>query len=56
MSHFDQLAPQQLFKALESASPQDTLPSMDVLLNAVRFNDDGLIPATLFLSLIYIII
>ncbi|MDK9687268.1 phosphoribosyl-AMP cyclohydrolase [Halomonas sp. LC1] len=45
MSHFDQLAPQQLFKALESASPQDTLPSMDVLLNAVRFNDDGLIPA-----------
>ncbi|WP_404377769.1 phosphoribosyl-AMP cyclohydrolase [Vreelandella aquamarina] len=45
MSHFDQLAPQELFKALETARPGDTLPQLTTLLDAVRFNDDGLIPA-----------
>lgn len=45
MSSFDQLAPKALFKALESASINDALPELSVLLDAVRFNADGLLPA-----------
>ncbi|MFP3343507.1 phosphoribosyl-AMP cyclohydrolase [Vreelandella aquamarina] len=45
MSSFDQLAPKALFKALESASTNDALPELNVLLDAVRFNADGLLPA-----------
>lgn len=45
MSRFDQLAPRDLFKTLESASPSDTLPGTKALLDAVRFNEQGLLPA-----------
>ncbi|GGC84587.1 phosphoribosyl-AMP cyclohydrolase [Vreelandella lutescens] len=45
MSPFDQLEPTALFKALESAKPTDALPELSALLDAVRFNADGLIPA-----------
>lgn len=45
MSRFDQLAPGDLFKALESASPSDDLPQINALLDAVRFNEEGLLPA-----------
>ncbi|MBZ5487866.1 phosphoribosyl-AMP cyclohydrolase [Halomonas aquamarina] len=45
MSRFDQLPPRELFKALESATPDDTLPGMSALLEAVHFNADGLLPA-----------
>lgn len=45
MSRFDQLAPRDLFKALESASPSETLPGTKALLDAVRFNEQGLLPA-----------
>lgn len=45
MSHFDQLAPNELFKALEQATPSDTLPQVTTLLDAVQFNADGLLPA-----------
>ena len=45
MSRFDQQPTDKLFKALESASPQDELPSTATLLDAVRFNADGLLPA-----------
>ena len=45
MSQFDELAPQQLFKALESATTTTSLPKLATLLDAVRFNEDGLIPA-----------
>ncbi|MYL24052.1 phosphoribosyl-AMP cyclohydrolase [Vreelandella massiliensis] len=34
-----------LFKQLESATPQESLPSTATLLDAVKFNEDGLIPA-----------
>lgn len=34
-----------LFKRLETALPDDTLPTATDLLDAVRFNADGLIPA-----------
>lgn len=45
MSRFDQVAPDALFKQLERASPDDSLPAVATLLAAVRFNADGLIPA-----------
>lgn len=45
MSPFDQQPADKLFKALESASPQDELPATATLLDAVRFNADGLLPA-----------
>lgn len=45
MSRFDQVAPDVLFKQLERASPDDRLPTVATLLEAVRFNADGLIPA-----------
>lgn len=45
MSRFDQVAPDALFKQLERATPSDNLPALASLLNAVRFNADGLIPA-----------
>lgn len=45
MSQFDELAPQQLFKALESATTTASLPKLATLLDAIRFNEDGLIPA-----------
>ncbi|WP_434985678.1 phosphoribosyl-AMP cyclohydrolase [Vreelandella zhaodongensis] len=45
MSRFNQLAPHDLFKALESANPSDTLPNLETLLDAVHFNKDGLLPA-----------
>lgn len=45
MSHFDKIEPNALFKALESATPADTLPSIGKLLDVVRFNEDGLLPA-----------
>lgn len=45
MSRFDQQPTDKLFKALESASPQDELPTTATLLDAVRFNADGLLPA-----------
>ncbi|MDQ7730164.1 phosphoribosyl-AMP cyclohydrolase [Halomonas sp. SpR8] len=45
MSQFDHVAPEALFKQLERATPQDSLPAVATLLAAVRFNDDGLIPA-----------
>lgn len=45
MSHFDQVAPDALFKQLERATPDDSLPAVATLLAAVRFNADGLIPA-----------
>ncbi|MGO2242800.1 MAG: phosphoribosyl-AMP cyclohydrolase [Halomonas sp.] len=45
MSRFDQVAPDALFKQLERASPDDSLPSATTLLAAVKFNADGLIPA-----------
>ncbi|PRY65609.1 phosphoribosyl-AMP cyclohydrolase [Vreelandella songnenensis] len=45
MSRFSQLPPRELFKALESATPDDTLPDTSTLLDAVRFNADGLLPA-----------
>ncbi|WP_235042293.1 phosphoribosyl-AMP cyclohydrolase [Vreelandella profundi] len=45
MSRFDQVAPDALFKQLEGASPDDSLPSVATLLSAVKFNADGLIPA-----------
>ncbi|BBI51211.1 hypothetical protein HORIV_36320 [Vreelandella olivaria] len=45
MSRFDHIAPDALFKQLERAAPEDTLPAVATLLAAVRFNADGLIPA-----------
>ncbi|MBT2787911.1 MULTISPECIES: phosphoribosyl-AMP cyclohydrolase [unclassified Halomonas] len=45
MSRFDQVAPEALFKQLERATPEDSLPAVSTLLAAVRFNADGLIPA-----------
>lgn len=45
MSRFDQLPADTLFKALEAATPQDTLPATTTLLDAVRFNAEGLLPA-----------
>ncbi|MEA2117488.1 phosphoribosyl-AMP cyclohydrolase [Halovibrio sp. HP20-50] len=45
MSRFDQVAPNDLFKQLERATPGDSLPAVTTLLAAVRFNADGLIPA-----------
>lgn len=45
MSRFDQVAPDVLFKQLERASPDDRLPTVATLLEAVCFNADGLIPA-----------
>lgn len=45
MSRFDQVAPDALFKQLERATPDDSLPAIATLLTAVRFNADGLIPA-----------
>ncbi len=45
MSRFEQVAPDALFKQLERATPDDTLPAVTTLLAAVRFNSDGLIPA-----------
>ena len=45
MSRFDQVAPDALFKQLEHATPEDSLPAIATLLTAVRFNADGLIPA-----------
>ncbi|WNL43830.1 phosphoribosyl-AMP cyclohydrolase [Halomonas sp. PAMB 3264] len=43
MSRFDPHA--SLFKALESAGCDETLPPTQTLLDAARFNSDGLIPA-----------
>lgn len=45
MSRFDQAEPGALFKQLERATTSDSLPSVSALLDAVRFNADGLIPA-----------
>ncbi|WP_249975668.1 phosphoribosyl-AMP cyclohydrolase [Vreelandella olivaria] len=45
MPCYEQLEPTKLFKALESASPSDTLPHLATLLDAVRFNETGLLPA-----------
>nr|WP_298057626.1 phosphoribosyl-AMP cyclohydrolase [uncultured Halomonas sp.] len=45
MSLFDHVAPDALFKQLERATPEDSLPAVATLLAAVRFNADGLIPA-----------
>ncbi|MCH4813184.1 phosphoribosyl-AMP cyclohydrolase [Vreelandella neptunia] len=45
MSRFEQVAPDVLFKQLERATPDDSLPAVATLLAAVRFNSDGLIPA-----------
>ena len=45
MSRFDQLPPGDLFKALEVASPSDDLPQINALLDAVRFNEGGLLTA-----------
>lgn len=45
MSRFDQVSPDALFKQLEHASTDDSLPAVSALLDAVRFNSDGLIPA-----------
>lgn len=45
MPRFDQQPADKLFKALESASPDDELPTTATLLDAVRFNADGLLPA-----------
>lgn len=45
MSRYDQLEPRELFKALEAATPSDTLPQLSTLLDSVRFNHDGLLPA-----------
>ena len=45
MSQLDSMTPKQFFKALESASPTDSLPPLATLLDAVQFNEDGLIPA-----------
>ncbi len=45
MSRFDHVAPNALFKQLERATPEDSLPAVSTLLDSVRFNADGLIPA-----------
>ncbi|MDN6322647.1 MAG: phosphoribosyl-AMP cyclohydrolase [Halomonas sp.] len=45
MSQFDHIAPEALFKQLERATLEDSLPAVATLLAAVRFNNDGLIPA-----------
>lgn len=45
MSRFNHLEPSSLFKALEVATPTDTLPATQMLLDAARFNKDGLLPA-----------
>ena len=45
MSRFSQLPSSELFKALESAASKDTLPDTMTLLDAVRFNAEGLLPA-----------
>ncbi|RUR32583.1 phosphoribosyl-AMP cyclohydrolase [Vreelandella nanhaiensis] len=45
MSRFSQLPSNELFKALESAASKDTLPDTMTLLDAVRFNAEGLLPA-----------
>jgi phosphoribosyl-AMP cyclohydrolase len=45
MSRFEQVPSNQLFKQLERATPDDSLPAVSTLLASVRFNADGLIPA-----------
>ncbi|MGM0542346.1 MAG: phosphoribosyl-AMP cyclohydrolase [Pseudomonadota bacterium] len=45
MSSVNQQTNQQLFKDLEAASPSDALPALATVLDAVRFNADGLLPA-----------
>jgi len=45
MSRFDDVDPSGLFKALEAATPKDTLPKTNTLLDAARFNKEGLLPA-----------
>lgn len=45
MSRFSQLPSGELFKALESAASSDALPDTKTLLDAVRFNAEGLLPA-----------
>lgn len=45
MSRFDDADLADLFKALEYATPHDALPAMPTLLDAVRFNKEGLLPA-----------
>lgn len=45
MSRFDSVPPEALFKQLERATLDDRLPEIVTLLDAVRFNADGLIPA-----------
>ncbi|TVP51283.1 MAG: phosphoribosyl-AMP cyclohydrolase [Halomonas sp.] len=45
MTRFDQVAPDALFKQLERATPEDSLPATSTLLLAARFNAAGLIPA-----------
>ncbi|WP_447528869.1 phosphoribosyl-AMP cyclohydrolase [Vreelandella sp. TE19] len=45
MSRFDQIPPNELFKAIEAATGEDTLPETATLLDAAKFNDEGLIPA-----------
>lgn len=45
MSRFDPLPPTTLFKALESATRDEPLPAIKALLDAAKFNADGLLPA-----------
>lgn len=45
MSRFDQVPAEALFKQLERATTDDRLPAIATLLDAVRFNAAGLIPA-----------
>lgn len=45
MSRFDDADLTDLFKALEDATPNDALPATPTLLDAVRFNKEGLLPA-----------
>ena len=45
MSRFDHIAPDALFKQLERATPDESLPAVSTLLAAVRFNSEGLLPA-----------
>ncbi|WP_447553026.1 phosphoribosyl-AMP cyclohydrolase [Vreelandella sp. EE22] len=45
MSRFEQCSSGALFKALESAAPEDTLPATATLLDAAKFNSKGLMPA-----------
>ncbi|MFG6666573.1 phosphoribosyl-AMP cyclohydrolase [Halomonas sp. HNIBRBA4712] len=45
MSRFDQQSSSTLFKAIETAGCDEALPSTSTLLDAAKFNADGLIPA-----------